>query len=286
MIAIVDSGSTKADWKFLDANAQNTSVSTMGFNPFFHDSDKISEELIKGFEGKINRNQIKKVFYYGAGCSDAFRCAIVADGLKVVFPEAYIEVKHDILASARATCKNQPGIACILGTGSNSCAYDGVDITDNVTSLGYLLGDEGSGTHLGKLLIQGYFYREFPDDIKKAFEEEYSFDKRSFLNKVYDNDSANVYLASFAKFMSNHKDHIYIQSLVSQAFSLFIDRHARKYKAHNEVPIHFVGSVAYHFRDILKMVLDERNLSLGIIIKKPIDNLVEFHLEKEMTNQS
>ena len=280
MIAIVDSGSTKADWKFLDTNTDITSLSTMGFNPYFHASEKISLELIKAFDGKLNRNEIKKVFYYGAGCSDDLRCSIVAEGLKVVFPKAYIEVKHDILASARATCKDQPGIACILGTGSNSCAYDGVDLTDNITSLGFLLGDEGSGTHLGKLLIQGYFYREFPDDIKKAFEEELSFDKHVFLNKVYNNDSANVYLASFSKFMSNHKNHIYIQNLVNQAFSLFIKRHVRKYKVHTEVPIHFIGSVAFHFRDILKMVLDERNLELGIVIKKPIDNLVEFHLEK------
>jgi len=286
MIAIVDSGSTKADWRFISPSGDQSSVATMGFNPFFHDSKFISKQLQEDFDDQLDVASIKKVYYYGAGCSDALRCSIVEKGLTEVFPNAYIEVKHDILASARATCRDQPGIACILGTGSNSCEFDGKKITDNVSNLGFLLGDEGSGSHLGKLLVQGYFYREFPEDIKEAFEKVYSFDKRVFLNKIYGNSGANVYLASFAKFMSDHKDHIYIQNLVNKAFSIFIKRHVRKYKNHTKVPIHFIGSVAFHFKDILKMVLDERDLALGIVIKKPIDNLVDFHLEKEMTNQS
>ncbi|MEM9822292.1 MAG: hypothetical protein AAF985_14510 [Bacteroidota bacterium] len=281
MIAIVDSGSTKADWRFVGPEGEQTSISTMGFNPFFHEPTQISSELLSAFPTELALEEVKSVHYYGAGCSDAYRCSIVAEGLKKVFPEANIIVEHDILASARATCGDHPGIACILGTGSNSCAYNGVSISDNVTNLGFLLGDEGSGTHLGKMLIRGYFYRELPEEIKAEFDATYSFSKRDFLNKVYNNESANVYLASFSRFMSNHKDHLYIQHLVSQSFGEFIKRHVRKYKNHNVLPIHFVGSVAYHFSDILEMVLAERNLKMGIVIKKPIDNLVNYHLERE-----
>ncbi|MEM8907358.1 MAG: hypothetical protein AAGD05_05880 [Bacteroidota bacterium] len=281
MIAIVDSGSTKADWRFVTPDGVQTSISTMGFNPFFHDSSKISTELLAAFPPEIPLEEAQSIFYYGAGCSDVYRCAIVAEGLKKVFPNAQISVEHDILASARATAKDQPGIACILGTGSNSCAYNGYKITDNISNLGYLIGDEGSGSHLGKMLIRGYFYREFPEEIKADFEATYTFDKRAFLNKVYSNGSANVYLASFTRFMSNHKDHLYIQHLVSQSFGEFVKRHVSKYKNHTSLPIHFVGSVAYHFADILEMVLAERNLAMGIVVKKPIDNLVKYHLEKE-----
>lgn len=281
MIAIVDSGSTKADWRFVTSDGEQTSISTMGFNPFFHDASKISSELLSAFPTDINLKAVTSVYYYGAGCSDAYRCSIVEQGLKLVFPNANLMVDHDILASARATCKDQPGIACILGTGSNSCAYDGTKIIDNVVNLGFLIGDEGSGSHLGKMLIRGYFYREFPEEIKRDFESTYSFSKREFLNKVYGNESANVYLASFTRFMSNHKDHLYIQHLVGQSFGEFIKRHVRKYKNHTELPIHFVGSIAYHFADILELVLAERNMTMGIVIKKPIDNLVQYHLERE-----
>ncbi|MFK7809453.1 MAG: hypothetical protein AB8F74_16740 [Saprospiraceae bacterium] len=278
MIAIVDSGSTKADWYVLAQNEVINSVNTTGFNPFFQDSDYIYNSLTEQLEYASWILEVKEVHYYGAGCSDDFRCEIVAKALRRIFTNATVSVEHDILASARATCGNKPGIACILGTGSNSCLYDGEQLTDNVTNLGYLLGDEGSGGHLGKKLIQGYFYRELPEDIKHDFETNFPIDKRAFLNTIYGHEKPNVYLASFAKFISNHKDHFYIQNLVNQAFGLFLDRHVRKYKGHNTLPIHFVGSVAFHFKDILSISMSERNLEMGIVIKKPITNLAQFHL--------
>lgn len=281
MIAIIDSGSTKADWKFIRQNEYPVSLSTMGFNPYYHDKTIILPKLGEAFDEKIDAAEVSKIYFYGAGCSDPVRNATMEQALGAYFHNAKVKVEHDILAAAKATCGDHPGISCILGTGSNSCLYDGEKIIDNVPNLAYILGDEGSGGHLGKLLIQGYFYREFPEDIRFEFEEEYGNDHQVFLDHIYTKPGANVYLASFSRFLSNRKDHMYIQNLVRKAFSLFIERHVRKYKNHNHLPIHFIGSVAYHFADILKMVLEERNLQMGIVIKKPIDNLVKYHLERE-----
>jgi len=281
MIAVIDSGSTKADWKFLSPNTYPISITTMGFNPYYHDESVILPKIKLAFEGKIDPSLLTKIFFYGAGCSDANRNKIIEDALQKYFTKAEINVNHDILACALATCRDQPGISCILGTGSNSCLFDGEKIIDNIPNLAYILGDEGSGGHLGKLLIQGYFYREFPEDIKDDFEEIYGNDRQVFLDNIYIEPNANVYLASFARFLSDHKDHMYIQNLVGRAFTKFIERHVRKYQNHNNLPIHFIGSVAHHFGDILKIVLDERSLKLGMIIKKPIDNLVDYHIELE-----
>jgi len=282
MIAVVDSGSTKADWKFLSSeDSYLLSISTMGFNPYYHDETVILPAIKTAFDEKIEKAEVSKVYFYGAGCSDPVRNQIIEDALQKYFTKAKIVVDHDILAAARATCGDQPGISCIIGTGSNSCLFDGKKIIDNVPNLAYILGDEGSGGHLGKLLIRGYFYREFPEDIRADFEKVYGNDKQVFLDNIYLKPNANVYLASFSRFLSDHKDHIYIQNMVNKAFTEFIARHVRKYDGHNVLPIHFIGSVAYHFGDILKMVLDQRSLKTGIIIKKPIDNLVTYHLERE-----
>ncbi|MFT4666888.1 MAG: glucosamine kinase [Polaribacter sp.] len=278
MIAIVDSGSTKADWHVLHKNGDIESESTTGFNPFFQDTQYIFNSLSQQLNGAHWMSQLTEVHYYGAGCSDDFRCEIVAEALRSLFPQASVHVEHDILASARATCGAKPGIACILGTGSNSCLYDGNKLIDNVTNLGYLLGDEGSGGHLGKKLLQGYFYRELPEDIKYDFETNFSIKGREFLNEVYGHEKPNVYLASFAKFISNHKEHFYIQNMVNQTFGEFLDRHVRKYQGHSNLPVHFVGSVAFHFKDILRIAMRERNLKMGIVIKKPINNLAQYHL--------
>lgn len=279
MLIIVDSGSTKADWEIIKKDGSRELVSTMGFNPFFHDEDRIEAELNKDFAKQVPVAEVNEVVFYGAGCSDAMRCDIVKRGLQRIFKNADIVVEHDLLASARAACGDKAGVACIIGTGSNTCLYDGEKIVDNVTNMGYLLGDEGAGSHFGKLLLKAYFYRELPEDIKTAFEKEYGNNKRHFLNEMY-GDAPNVYLASFAKFFSQNRDHFYIQKLVAEAFTELVNRHILKYEGCHSLPICFVGSIAYHFRDILKVVLEEHNLNLGEVIQKPIDSLVQFHLSK------
>lgn len=278
MILISDCGSTKADWRLIHANGTVDSISTKGFNPYFDTSDDIYEMLQPAFYEQIKVDAISEVFHYGTGCSEPRRNKVVEDGLQRVCKNASIEVHHDLLGAARAVCGSEPGIACIIGTGSNTCAYDGKDVIDNVTNLGFLLGDEGSGSHLGRMLIRAYYYRELPSDLRAAFEEDYiKGNYRSVLNAIYDNEHPNVYLASFSPFLSKHKDHIFIQKLVTAAFEEFIKRHIRKYDNHNQLPISFIGSIAYYFQDLLKMVLEERNLKIGTIIKKPINNLVAFH---------
>jgi glucosamine kinase len=278
MLIIVDAGSTKADWEIVFPDGSRELHTTVGFNPFFHDAQHIETALRKDFTQEVAVHKVTQVYYYGAGCSDKMRCDIVKAGLTPIFPNAKIEVEHDLLASARAACGTEAGIACIIGTGSNTCLYDGKVVLDNVTNMGYLLGDEGSGSHLGKLIMKAYFYRELPDEIEAKFVEAYGSDKRHFLNKMY-GEAPNVYLSSFAKFFSSNRQNFYIQKLVGEAFTELVERHILKYEGCHHLPICFVGSIAHHFRDILKMTLEEHDLHLGTIIQKPIDKLVEFHLK-------
>lgn len=277
MILIADSGSTKADWKILSTNGKVSSEHTRGCNPFFQNSETITSNLKEDFEEGFERKKVQKVYFYGAGCSEISRCNIVEKGLQNFFPNAEIRINHDLLASARALCGTTAGVACILGTGSNSCLYDGMEIIDNVTNLGSLIGDEGSGSHLGKELLRGYFYREMPNDIFEAFEIYCPEGRKGILGKTYGNPTPNVYLASFSKFLSEHKSHPYIQQIVIKCFDEFVTRHVLKYEGALSLKINFVGSIAYHFIDSLEVVLAKYDLRLGKVLKKPIDSLVEFH---------
>lgn len=276
MIVIADSGSTKADWKFLDGNREHT-IHSMGFNPVFHSSNEISEGLQEAIDGSIPAEGPKEIYYYGTGCWDNRRKDVIRKALNEVFPAATVNVYHDLLGAARATCGTEPGISCIIGTGSNTCLYDGTDVVDNVTNLGYLCGDEGSGTHLGKKLIRHYFYREFPKDLVEPFEQYVGGGKGKILDNIYGEATPNVYLASFTRFMSAHKDHYFIQRILYRSFAEFIDRHVRKYEGHIKLPVHFIGSIAFIFQETLNLVLTERGMHSGTFIKQPIDSLVEFH---------
>lgn len=278
MKVIVDSGSTKADWKFLSDDSE-TSLHTMGFNPVFSSSDQIEQEVRKAFKGIIELEQEMDIYFYGSGCWDKKRKIVIENGLKRVFTNAKIDVHHDLLGAARATCGVDPGISCIIGTGSNTCLFDGEEVIDNVTNLGYLCGDEGSGTHLGKKLIRHYFYRELPKELEEQFETFAGGGKQKILDTIYDGTPPNVYLASFTRFMSEHVDHPFIQRILYRSFAEFIDRHVRKYHGHMALPVHFIGSIAYVFQDMLKIVLTERAMQHGIFIKQPIDNLVAYHRE-------
>lgn len=279
MIIIVDSGSTKADWKMISGD-HIQSITTMGFNPVFHSEEVIYKELQKSFVKEVATEKATKVFYYGAGCWDARLKGVVNKALDRIFEHADIEVDHDLLGAARATCGHDPGISCIIGTGSNSCLYDGTHVIDNVTNLGYLLGDEGSGTHLGKRLIRAFFYREMPKVLYDELEASLEGGKQSILDNVYSGEPPNVYLASFTKFMGDHQEHPFIQRILFDSFEQFIDRHVRKYRNHMSLPVHFIGSVAYYFKQTLSVILDARDMNMGNFIQKPIDDLVRFHTEK------
>lgn len=277
MVIIADCGSTKCDWLLVHGGRDQQLENTVGFSPFFHTTAEIADIVKTQLLPKLNPADVEQVWFYGTGVHDEHRGEIVAAALRSVFPNAGVEVEHDLLASARATCKHSAGIACILGTGSNSCYYDGHKILDNVTSLGWLLGDEGSGTHLGKALLRAWFYRELPADLNAAFNEAYPEGPDAIKDRVYEK-GANAYLATFTRFLGDHLAHPYIQKLVAESLGEFLDRHVCKYSGYQHVPVHFVGSIAHHFQTVLEKCMEERKLHLGVIIRKPIYPLAEYHL--------
>jgi N-acetylglucosamine kinase-like BadF-type ATPase len=278
MIIIADCGSTKCDWLLTQGGRDQRLENTVGFSPFFHTTDEIKAILQTQLLPKLKPEEVKEIYFYGTGVHDEHRAGIVADALKAVFPNATVEVEHDLLAAARATCGRNAGIACILGTGSNSCYFDGVQILDNVPSLGWLLGDEGSGTHLGKALLRSMFYRELPADLQAAFDADYPEGHDAIKDRVYEK-GANAYMATFTRFLGEHLQHPLVRNLVAGSLGEFLDRHVVKYQGYQQVPIHFVGSIAYHFQDILAKCMEDRRLKLGIIVRKPIYPLADYHVK-------
>ncbi len=276
MTIVADCGSTKCDWLLVHGERNHQLENTVGFSPFFHTSKEIEAIVREQLLPKLDPTTVEHVFFYGTGVHDQHRADIVRVGLATCFPKAIIEVEHDLLGAARSVCGHSAGIACILGTGSNSCYYDGKKIVDNVPSLGWLLGDEGSGTHLGKALLRAWFYRELPTDLNATFNEAHPEGAHAIKDKAYEK-GANAYLATFTKFLGEHVKHPYIQSLVAESLGEFLDRHVLKYSGAQSVPVHFVGSIAHHFQDVLQKCMDDRKLKLGNVVRKPIYPLADFH---------
>jgi glucosamine kinase len=277
MVIIADCGSTKCDWLLVHGGRDQQLENTVGFSPFFHTTSEIEAIIKTQLLPKLEADTVEQIWFYGTGVHDAHRADIIAQALRSVFPKANVDVEHDLLGAARAACKRSAGIACILGTGSNSCYYDGEKILDNVISLGWLLGDEGSGTHLGKALLRAWFYRELPADLNADFNSEYPEGPDAIKDRIYEK-GANAYLASFTKFLGEHLEHPFIRQLVSESLGAFLDHHVRKYSGHLHVPVNFVGSIAYHFKGVLSECMEARKLRLGEIIRKPIYSLAEYHL--------
>lgn len=279
MILIADSGSTKCDWALIDEKGSRLgNFQTMGLNPYFH-SPEITENALKANQELYKvAKEVKQLFFYGAGSSTEEMCGIMKDGLARVFSNADILVDHDLLGSAMSTYDGEPCIACILGTGSNSCYFDGKDIYEEVPSLAYILGDEASGSYFGKILLQEYFYKKLPLDLKKAFEDSHAPSKDEIISKVYREPNANVYLAGFMKFIGEHRDHPHIQNWVTKGMIHFIEIHVKCYANWNEVPVHFVGSIGHYFRDSLDKAAQETGIRVGQVIRKPIDGLVDYHV--------
>lgn len=281
MILIADSGSTKCDWMVVTKDNHRTKTHTMGFNPFFHDTELISEKLMENeYLVKVRKN-IDNVFFYGAGCSSVDRNNIVLKALKQVFTDATtIKVDHDLTGAALATANDSPGIACILGTGSNSCQYDGNQITENIPALGYILGDEGSGSYFGKQMLSDWLYNRMPEKLAVEFGKRYEISKESIFESVYNKPHANVFLASFMRFASDHKHHPYFRQMIYQGLAHFISIHVWCYKNFRQVPVHFVGSIAYYFDEELREVARNHRFTVGKIEKRPIDPLGDYHYLK------
>jgi N-acetylglucosamine kinase-like BadF-type ATPase len=277
MIIIAESGSTKTNWLTADKELHET----IGFNPMFFSSDNIYDELIKQ-EGLLKlKNKVTEVFFYGASCSSDDRKQIVWDALKKYFPNANnIKVDHDMNAAAFATCDGKPGIACILGTGSNSCVFDGKSVLEDgpTLGLGYILGDEGSGAWFGKKLLARFLYKELPEATTKILKEDYGLEKNKIYDAVYRKPHANVYLASFAKVMTDSPDNEYMSRLAEEGFTEFFEHNVCCYENYKTYPVHFVGSIAFHFKDALKKVADKYACALGIVDKNPVYRLLDYHL--------
>lgn len=275
MFLIADSGSTKTRWEFVQ-NGKTSALYTSGINPFYKNTEQIIANLREELVPKLTA-QPEKVFFYGAGISQPDKIETVRQALVAIFPSVKTEVEHDLLAAARAVCGKAPGIACILGTGSNSCLYDGKNVIDNVPSLGFTLGDEGSGGYFGRKILQAYYYRELPGDLKKLLEEKYDMKKDTVLNAIYGSATPNMVTAAYAKFISHAKNHPFIREMLKSGFREFLTRHVCKYAGHEKLPVHFIGSIAFYNKEILHNSMDELKLNKGIVLKSPMEGLVKFH---------
>lgn len=277
MKLIIDCGSTKADWVIIDNKETMMRFTTDGFNPNYTSKESILNLILDNSLYKPYTKYITEVFFYGSGCGNIDNCNTIEAILSSVFTSAEIIVTHDMMAACRAIHSRKKGIACILGTGSNSCLYDGKRILDRAISLGFILGDEGSGSHLGKKLLHDYFYKKMPDDLSKIFECEYKLNINSFIKNVYHNEQPSKYLASFSKFLYDNRNHSFAKELCSKCFDEFIENYILRYENNEHIEIGFVGSIAYYFQDIIRERLEIKGLKPGKILKDPIDGLIEYH---------
>jgi N-acetylglucosamine kinase-like BadF-type ATPase len=285
MILIADSGSTKCDWQAVDGKEKTLFTNTKGINPFFHDEATIESFILSNCELTQLADKVKEVFIYCAGGSNSELNKIVASGLKRVFKNASVHVEHDLLGAAYSTFNGKPSITCILGTGSNSISFDGEKMVEKVPALAYILGDEGSGSYFGKRLLSDYLYHFLPKEIDDVLRNELKLTKNSILENVYMKPYANVYLASFMKTIHRFKDHAYFKPILIEGMKKFLRIHVMCYDNYASIPVNFIGSVAHFFQDELRMAAQELNITIGNICKKPIDGLVEYHLNYHYEKQ-
>ena len=273
---IADSGATKCEWCLI-TNGKKKIIITQGISPYFLNQEQIIVLLKQELLSKIKDVVVNEIFYYGTGLSNINNVKIMKTALKKLFPNAKIEANHDLLAAARALCGNKKGIACILGTGSNSCYYNGKKIIKNSPGLGYILGDEGSGAYLGKKVVQYYLYKTYDEELMTRFEKYFNTDKTEILENVYKKPLANRYLASFTNFLADNRGHYMIENIIEDGLNDFYFNHLYKYRESWILPINFVGSVAFGFKDVLKDLCNTYELELGIVLKKPMEGLIDYH---------
>ena len=273
---IADSGATNCQWTLVQ-NKKRQLVRTIGISPYFLSTESMIEILQKAFAKKIKSEQIEAVYFYGTGLSNPSNVTSLKKALKAVFPKAKLDIQTDLVAAARATCQQQKGIACIIGTGSNTGFYNGKKITKNSPGLGYVLGDEGSGAYLGKKVLQYFLYQTFDEELMLSFQKKYNLNKSDILNKIYREPLPNRYLASFATFLSEHRGHYMIENIIEDGLNDFFYTHLNKLNESWLHPIHFVGSVAFAFKDVIKQLALVYEMELGTIIKSPMQGLIEYH---------
>lgn len=276
MIIIADSGGSKTDWRLIESNGAVGQASAPGFNPYYQPIEDLKKNVQELLLPKINE-QVDKIFFYGAGVSSTKNQLTIKSAFLEFFPEAHIEIGWDLLAAARALCGREPGIACIMGTGSNSCLYDGDKITGNVANLGWILADEGSGTNIGKKFLVDYLREVMPEGLRKQFKERFPLTREEFLEKVYQQERPSAFLASFTKFIFQHLKEPYCYKLIYNSFAEFYENNVMKYENYKGLKVHFVGSIAFYFSDILRQVANDKGITVKNILEGPIAGLTLYH---------
>ena len=275
-ILIADSGSTKCEWCLSNGNKKQVVV-TQGLSPYFLNAKQIETVLRNELLPGLKNPSPTVVYFYGTGCLNPANAKIVQQAIKTVFKDAEIHVSHDLMGAAKALCGDQKGIACILGTGSNSCYFNGKKIVKNSPGIGYVLGDEGSGAYLGKKVIQYYLYGTFDEELRYKFDQKYNLTASDILENVYKKPLPNRYLASFTLFLSENRGHYMIENIIEDGLNDFFYNHLCKYGESWKLPIHFVGGVANAFRDVLVELCNSYEFTLGRILKNPLEGLIEYH---------
>lgn len=277
MILIADSGSTRSSWCV--ANGQEVAFfETEGYNPYFVDTSYIISSLSKALPITLDPAHITEIHFYGAGCAED-KYYVISNALKHIFINAQSYIEDDLLAAARALLGNKAGFAAILGTGTNTCIYDGVAITHNIDSLGFVLGDEGSGGFIGKKIVSDYIRESMPGDLRQVFFETYGLTANELIDHIYTQPMANRFCATFSKFVNQHIQTHYARKVVTDSFhDLFVNL-VSKYPLYRDHSFNCVGSIGYYFSDILAEVAADHGMKLGNIVRSPIRDLVDFHLE-------
>jgi len=270
MKLIADSGATKTHWVLLNEGSVQLEIYSKGFNPYYYKSEDFTRSLLDQFRGKVTFDKVSDIYFYAAGCSSETNAEIIRVSLSWIFTNARISANHDLYGAAIALLGNEKGIACILGTGSNSCLWDGQTIVYNVPSVGYLLGDEGGGTYLGKLLVREILLGIADREIEKLFYESVKYE-------IYKKPNPNQFLSQQSKFIRAHIHHEYCRELVRRSFRAFVDVQLSKYPGYKNLPTCFTGSIAANFKEILEEVLSEHQIKLGKLIKEPMVGLIEYH---------
>lgn len=276
MKLIADSGSTKTQWCLLQGSEVVKEVFTDGINPFYQDEDQITREIRDIVFPQLNNPEIKELHFYGAGCAFPDKKKIVSNAIAASYPNVEIEVNNDLLAACRALFGNDAGIACILGTGSNSCLYDGHDIVENVSPLGFILGDEGSGAAIGKKFIADLLKNQYPEELSDKFFEMYHLSSAEIMEAVYKKPFPNRFLAQFTHFMCENQEQIHIREIVYHSFVEFFARNIKQYD-YRKYTVSCMGSVSFYFEKILREAGIISNIKIGKIIKGPMKGLIEYH---------
>lgn len=281
MILIAESGSSKTDWIGYTPQKMYT-FQTVGMNPYFYSADEVGKIMQDAPEVKEIANMVKEVYFFGSGCYSIDKHEVITNGLSMVFPKAFIAVESDVNAAAYSSCGNHPGFCCILGTGSNITYYDGESVFAGKHGLGYILGDEGSGTFFGKKILFDVLNQHIPPILEEKFYTKYpEMSKEFVLKKLYNTPHPNKFLASFSPFIYENIKHPYMVQTLIDGFQTFVDTNIKSYENYKDITCNFVGSIAWVYKDILKKVCEKNEIQVGNIIQKPIDNLVQYILKRE-----